>query len=108
MKMRLQLNLLALCFAVLGASAQSAVDTCPRTEHACVDVINSSLCLSQGATANATAETMAKCVTYEGGASNLPGAVKVSLSRKMVNTASVILTPNIALSMLRMPFGVNK
>jgi hypothetical protein len=49
----------------------------PQTDHACIDVINSSLCLSQGAVANATADTMAKCVQYDGGASSLPGAVKV-------------------------------
>jgi hypothetical protein len=79
--MRFALNLLAICFALLGANGQTVVDKCPKTDHTCIDVINSSLCLSQGAAANATADTMAKCVRYDGGASNLPGAVKVSLRR---------------------------
>lgn len=106
--MRLPLNLLALCFAVLGVTAQTIADACPKSEHACVDVINSSLCLSQGAAANATADTMAKCVTYDGGASSLPGAVKVSTREKMANAESTRLILEIALSMLGLPLSVDK
>jgi hypothetical protein len=81
LKMRFELHILALCLSLLSVKAQNAtVDKCPKTDHACTDVINSSLCLSQGAAANASASTMAACVQYDGGASNLPGAVKVSFS----------------------------
>lgn len=61
----------------LPASLQAA-DPCPTaTEYACLDVINSSLCLSQNASRNGTAAQMAACVDYPGGMSNLTGASKV-------------------------------
>jgi hypothetical protein len=77
--MRFGVSLLALCFALAGAHAQEAVvDECPtKTEYACFDVINSSLCLSSNA-ARGSKETLAKCVDFEGGMSDLPGATKVS------------------------------
>lgn len=58
-------------------TAQAVVDECPKDEYACLDVINSSLCLSQNAQ-RGTKEQMANCVSYEGGMSDLPGATKVS------------------------------
>ncbi|EPE36727.1 hypothetical protein GLAREA_08890 [Glarea lozoyensis ATCC 20868] len=75
---------LTFSFALLSAvhALPTAVeeDLCPKTEYACFDVINSSLCLSQQATpgAGGTGETMAKCVEFDGAASNLSGGAKVS------------------------------
>ena len=74
--MRLSTALPPLALA-LGGSAQGAENKCPWEEYACFDVINSSLCLSQNA-ARGTAEQLAKCVTYDNGMSDLPGAAKVS------------------------------
>ncbi|KAG9237671.1 hypothetical protein BJ875DRAFT_481086 [Amylocarpus encephaloides] len=72
--MRFEIKLLALCFALAGVSAE--VDKCPKDEYACLDVINSSLCISQNA-ASGTAAALAECVTYTGAASSLPGATKL-------------------------------
>lgn len=66
----------SVAFLLIGVRGQT-VDKCPtKTEYACFDVINSSLCISQNA-AGGTAEAMAKCVEYNGTASNLPGSTKV-------------------------------
>ncbi|KAG4436314.1 hypothetical protein IFR05_008208 [Cadophora sp. M221] len=75
---------LALCVMLITVNAQAAVDQCPKGVYACLDVINSSLCLSQNA-ASGTKEAMAKCVTYENSASNLTGAEKVILALKTKN-----------------------
>jgi hypothetical protein len=72
--------LVTLALASLGINAQNTtVDLCPKTEHACLDVINSSLCLSQNAAlgTNGTKDAMAACVTFAQGASNITGAAKV-------------------------------
>ncbi|KAH6713258.1 hypothetical protein BKA61DRAFT_675503 [Leptodontidium sp. MPI-SDFR-AT-0119] len=74
----------ALCFVLVCVKAQAAADGCPKRVYACLDVINSSLCLSQNA-ASGTKEAMAKCVTYENSASNLTGAEKVILALKEMN-----------------------
>jgi hypothetical protein len=77
-------SVLTFSFALFGAvnSFPTAVaeDLCPKNEYACFDVINSSLCLSQQAApgSGGTNETMAKCVEFDGEASNLSGAGKVS------------------------------
>jgi hypothetical protein len=82
--MHFQFGVLSFCFSFLGAvhAFPTAVeeDLCPKTEYACFDVINSSLCLSQQATpgAGGTNETLAKCVEFDGAASNLSGGAKVS------------------------------
>ncbi|KAH8597537.1 hypothetical protein B0O99DRAFT_617641 [Bisporella sp. PMI_857] len=68
---------LALSFFLWGMNAQLA-DPCPKDEYACLDVIDSSLCLSSNAAAG-NATILAKCVSYEGAASDLPGSVKVRL-----------------------------
>jgi len=62
--------------------AQNVTNTCPTTDYACLDVINSSLCLSQTATANVTRDAMAECVEYPGSASNLTGGAKVRKRRR--------------------------
>ncbi|KAF2692151.1 hypothetical protein K458DRAFT_381977 [Lentithecium fluviatile CBS 122367] len=77
--------LLALCLLVSSSVAlpslqarQSTANGCPTdTEYACFDVINSSLCVSQRALQNGTAEQLANCVSYPGGMSDLPGASKL-------------------------------
>ncbi|KAH8656717.1 hypothetical protein BGZ60DRAFT_532298 [Tricladium varicosporioides] len=78
--MRFNLNLLALYLGFAGIHAQAVVDKCPKDEMACLDVINSSLCISQNATKTQNATTIAaliKCVEYEGGGSNITGAAKL-------------------------------
>ena len=75
--MRFGINILAVCFVLVGVNSQAEVDKCPKDEYACLDVINSSLCLSQNAARNDTS-AMVKCVEYEGAASDLPGKTKVS------------------------------
>jgi len=69
-------------------------DKCPKGDYACLDVINSSLCLSTNAgrgTEEALA-AMAKCVDYPGGMSDLPGAQKVSyLSRRGETRSRLII-----------------
>jgi hypothetical protein len=80
--MRFRINLLALCFALVGVNAQKDQDKCPKNEYACLDVINSSQCIEQlvlEQLAPLTKAAMIKCVENEGPASNLPGATKVSL-----------------------------
>ncbi|PVH85182.1 hypothetical protein DL98DRAFT_583777 [Cadophora sp. DSE1049] len=69
---------LALCMVLLGVNAQTAADGCPKGVYACLDVINSSLCISQNAE-RGTKEDLIKCVTYENSASNLTGAEKLCL-----------------------------
>ncbi|KAF2194022.1 hypothetical protein K469DRAFT_548037 [Zopfia rhizophila CBS 207.26] len=79
--MRFGINLLALCFALVGVNTQAVQDKCPKTEYACLDVINSSQCIEQLVIehlAPVTKDAMVKCVEYEGSATNLPGATKVS------------------------------
>jgi hypothetical protein len=82
--MHFRIGVLTLSFAILGSvnAFPTAVeeDLCPKTEYACFDVINSSLCLSQQATpgSGGTNETLAKCVEFDGAASNLSGGGKVS------------------------------
>jgi hypothetical protein len=82
--MYFRVGVLTISFGLLGVvnSIPTAVaeDLCPKNEYACFDVINSSLCLSQQATpgSGGTNETMAKCVEFDGAASNLSGAEKVS------------------------------
>ncbi|KAF9732711.1 hypothetical protein PMIN06_002838 [Paraphaeosphaeria minitans] len=73
---------LAFCAAIAGTSglptSVQATNPCPAdTEMACLDVINSSLCLSQNASRNGTAAQMAACVDYPGGMSDLSGASKL-------------------------------
>ena len=81
-KMRVGNTLLTICLAAVGINAlpQASApveDACPtKTEYACFDVINSSLCLSSNA-AKGSAETLAKCVDFADGMSDLPGATKV-------------------------------
>ena len=68
------------CTAV-GTAAQSTVDGCPKDEIACLDIINSSQCLEQVVLEKqspVTKEALIKCVEYNGTASHLPGATKVS------------------------------
>ncbi|KAK4155864.1 hypothetical protein C8A00DRAFT_13122 [Chaetomidium leptoderma] len=58
------------------------INQCPDTELACHDIMNSSQCIAgvvQGGSGSVTKEAMVKCVEHEGTASNLPGAVKVSI-----------------------------
>lgn len=72
-------NLLALCWALVGA-ALAVEDKCPKTEVACIDVMNSSQCIEQIVLEHfqpLTAAALVKCVEYEGTASSLPGATKV-------------------------------
>jgi hypothetical protein len=74
-------------FAARAAFAQNQTrDGCPKDDYACIDVINSSQCIEQlviEKLAPATKEALAKCVEYEGTATNIPGAAKVR-SRVMV------------------------
>jgi hypothetical protein len=80
-KMRFWNGLLTLCFAFAGVNAQEAQDKCPKNEYACLDVINSSQCISQlviQRLSPLTREAMIKCVDTEDVASNLPAATKVS------------------------------
>lgn len=72
--MRAGAQILALCLALMGVQAE---EKCPTDNLACHDVINSSLCLSQQATRNGTAEQMAACVQYDNGMSTLPGKTKL-------------------------------
>jgi len=67
------------CLTASLVKAQ-ALDGCPKNEHACLDVINSSYCLQSNVAAAAAAEVLAQCVSYDGAASSLPGSVKVSLT----------------------------
>ncbi len=79
--MHFGINLLCLCLALLGVDAQVTQDKCPKTEYACLDVINSSQCIEQiilEHTAPVTKDALVKCVDTEGSASNLPGATKVN------------------------------
>lgn len=81
--MRLKVSLLALCFALVGVNTQTVQDKCPKNDYACLDVINSSQCLEQLVIEHlspVTKESMVKCVEYEGTATNMPGASKVSLT----------------------------
>lgn len=80
--MRFDINLGCLCLALVGANAQAVQDQCPKNEIACLDIINSSQCIEQLVVekqAALTKDAMVKCVEYDGTASNLPGATKVSL-----------------------------
>jgi hypothetical protein len=79
--MRFDINLGYLCLALAGVRAQAVQDQCPKNEIACLDIINSSQCIEQLVVekqAPLTKDAMIKCVEYEGTASNLPGAAKVS------------------------------
>jgi len=67
-----------LFFANFTIHAQT-VDGCPKNEHACLDVINSSFCLQSNVGSGAAADVLAQCVSYDGAASSLPGATKASL-----------------------------
>lgn len=110
--MRFEPHFLALYFAFLGINAQNGtvVDKCPKNDYACTDVINSSLCLSQGAAANASASMMAACVQYDVGASNLPGGVNVGQNTRELETSGfwADIFRGAALSMLRLLFCVDK
>jgi hypothetical protein len=67
--------------SILPPTLAAEEDKCPKGDYACLDVINSSLCLSTNAgrgTEEALA-AMAKCVDYPGGMSDLPGAQKVGI-----------------------------
>lgn len=80
--MRFGFELFALYFALVGANAEAVQDACPKTEYACLDVINSSQCIEQlilEKQAPVTREAMIKCVEYEGTVTTIPGATKVSL-----------------------------
>ncbi|KAK0108198.1 hypothetical protein ONS95_003020 [Cadophora gregata] len=68
---------LALYAVLVGIAAQTVVDGCPKGVYACLDVINSNLCISQNAM-RGTREDLINCVTYENSASNLTGAEKVN------------------------------
>jgi len=60
-------------------------DSCPKDEIACLDVMNCSQCIEQliiEKQAPATKEALIKCIETEGSASTLPGATRVSSSRK--------------------------
>lgn len=76
--MRLSISQLVLCFAFMGVNAENE---CPTTDYACLDVINSSLCISQNAvnaqTDAAAKKTLIGCVEYAGSASNATGSAKV-------------------------------
>jgi hypothetical protein len=75
--MRLPLTLLALLLQLISALE----DKCPKGDYACIDIMNSSQCIEQliiEKLAPATKEALIKCVEYEGVASTLPGASKVS------------------------------
>jgi hypothetical protein len=82
---------LALYFLVMGATTQAVQDQCPKTEYACLDVINSSQCIEQlvlEKQAPVTREALIKCVEYEGTVTTLPGATKVSFgSRRKLKCA---------------------
>jgi hypothetical protein len=68
----------------MGASTQAVQDQCPKSEYACLDVINSSQCIEQlvlEKQAPATKEALIKCVEYEGTVTTLPGATKVRFKR---------------------------
>ena len=83
--MRIGFKYFAILLAASGIDAlpqaAAAEDLCPTsTEYACFDVINSSLCLSSNA-AKGSAETLAKCVDFADGMSDLPGASKVSFNK---------------------------
>ncbi|CAG8958991.1 hypothetical protein HYFRA_00012150 [Hymenoscyphus fraxineus] len=75
--MRLTNNHFLFLVAIVGANAENK---CPTTDYACLDVINSSLCISQNAVnaqTDATAkDTLIKCVEYAQSASNLTGSAK--------------------------------
>jgi hypothetical protein len=80
-KMRFHINLLSLCFALVGVNTQTVQDGCPKNEYACLDVINSSQCIEELVIEHdspLTKDAMVKCVEYNGTATNLPGATKVS------------------------------
>jgi hypothetical protein len=77
----MRLNILALCFALAGANAQTLVDGCPKGNYDCLDVINSSQCLEQliiEKNAPLTQANMAKCVEFYDSVTNNTGAYKVS------------------------------
>ncbi|KAE8441109.1 hypothetical protein EG329_005851 [Mollisiaceae sp. DMI_Dod_QoI] len=83
--MRFRFGLLALCFALIGANAQTEQDKCPKGEYACLDVINSSQCIEQiilEHTAPVTKDALVTCVDTEGSASDLPGATKAATLRR--------------------------
>jgi len=83
--MRLNFQILSLCFALLGVSAEEVVDGCPKNEYACQDIINSSQCIANAVNEARTPETkdkLIKCVEYEGTVTNIPGASKVSFIEK--------------------------
>lgn len=70
-----------LCVAAMVAAQNQTRDGCPKDEYACIDVMNSSQCLEQlviEKLAPATKEALVKCVEYEGTATKIPGASKVS------------------------------
>ncbi|KAF4621907.1 hypothetical protein G7Y89_g14437 [Cudoniella acicularis] len=81
--MRFRITLLTLCFALVGVNAQTTVvDKCPKTEYACLDVINSSQCIEQliiEHPANVTKAALVKCVEFDGAVTNITGAAKVIL-----------------------------
>jgi hypothetical protein len=84
--MRLNIQLLALCLAALGVNSQQVKDGCPKDEYACLDVINSSQCLGQLVEQNSNkvnADSLAKCVVYDGTVTSLPGGTKVSNKIRM-------------------------
>jgi hypothetical protein len=79
--MRFEAIIVPFGLALLSVSARTIQDGCPKNEYACIDVINSSQCIEQlviEKQAPVTKESLAKCVEYEGTASNIPGAAKVS------------------------------
>ncbi|KAH6680631.1 hypothetical protein B0J14DRAFT_557974 [Halenospora varia] len=71
---------LLLSFTTVPAFAQTVVDTCPKGDYACLDVINSSQCIEQiiiEKLHNVTKEALVKCVEFEGMSANITGAAKV-------------------------------
>jgi hypothetical protein len=79
--MHVGIKLFGLCLVLARVTGQTTQDGCPKNEIACLDVINSSQCIEQLVIehqANLTKDAMVKCVTFEGDASKLPGATKVS------------------------------
>jgi hypothetical protein len=108
------LQQLALYSIIMGARTQAVQDQCPKSEYACLDVINSSQCIEQlvlEKQAPATKEALIKCVEYEGTVTTLPGATKVRFerNRRFWHAKRICAdSSTIVLSMPRLPFGDHK
>ena len=72
---------LSILFAAGSVTAQNQTrDGCPKDEYACIDIINSSQCISQlviQQLSPVTKEALVKCIEYEGTVTTMPGASKV-------------------------------